>query len=313
MRAPRALIPLLAVCGAAAVVVTAGAGAAIEGAPDLGPALADGAREVPAATVTAMTWNVCGDAAPGCPLGSRPADLVRDIPRQMADVRVGGRKVNMDAVFLQEVCSGHVTALRKTSQFKAWSWEFAPYRGADGSPRKCANGQGRLGVAIGSRERLTDVRATELPSPPGVRRVALCGQVGAWHAKLCTARLSTARWDDDPRGDWRRKQAQKVAEVAGTGRVVFGGDLGEQPESRHLDVLYRDYAECDQGPGTARTGAKTRQDWNGTPVEKTDYLFASAPAGISCGVPETPVRSSDHRPVGAVVRFPDRDAIIEAR
>jgi len=313
VRAPRALIPLLAVCGAAAVVVTAGAGAAIEGAPNLGPALADGAREVPAATITAMTWNVCGDSASGCPLGSRPADLVREIPRQVADVRVGGRKVDMDAVFLQDICSGEVAALRKTSRFKAWSWEFAAYRGSDGAPRKCANGQGSFGVAIGSRERLTDVRTTELPSPSTVRRVALCGQAAAWHTKLCTARLSSTGWNDDPNGAWRRKQAQKVAEAAGTGRVVFGGDLGEQPESRNLDVLYRDYAECDQGPGTARTGAKTRQDAAGTPVEKTDYLFAYAPAGISCGVPETPVRSSDHRPVGAVVRFPDHEATIEAR
>lgn len=307
MRAPRALIPLLAVCGAAAVVVTAGAGAAIEGAPDLGPAHADAARELPAATVTAMTWNVCGDAAPGCPLGSRPAELVREIPQQLAEVRVGGRKVNLDAVFLQEVCSEQVSALGKAAPFQSWSWEFAAYRDVNGKPRDCANGQGRLGVAIGARERLTDARVTELPSPPKLRRVALCAQVDAWHAKLCTTRLSTTRWDDDPRGDYRPRQSRRLAEFAGTGRVLIGGDLAEEPESRNLDALYRQYAECDQGPGTARTGAETKQDWRGAALEKTDYLFASGAAGISCGVPETPVRASDHRPVGAVVRFPDSE------
>ncbi|MEV4254758.1 endonuclease/exonuclease/phosphatase family protein, partial [Spirillospora sp. NPDC049652] len=71
MRAPRALIPLLAVCGAGVVVALAGAGAAIEKSPALGST--DAGRPQRAAadgpvSVTALTWDVCGDAEPGCPL-----------------------------------------------------------------------------------------------------------------------------------------------------------------------------------------------------------------------------------------------------
>jgi endonuclease/exonuclease/phosphatase (EEP) superfamily protein YafD len=153
---------------------------------------------------------------------------------------------------------------------------------------------------------MSGVRTTLLPSPSHRRRVALCGQVKSWHTRVCTARLSTTQWDDDPRGEWRRRQTQRVAELAGSGRVIFGGDLAEAPTSRTLDVLYRDFAECDQGPNTARTGAGTLQAAGGAAKEKIDYLFATGDAGISCGVPETPVRASDHRPVAAVVRFPER-------
>ncbi|WP_243725484.1 endonuclease/exonuclease/phosphatase family protein [Actinomadura rubrisoli] len=300
MRSPRALLPLLSVCGAAAVVTAAGAGAAIDGLSGGGPAHADGERGTPAVTIQAVTWNVCGEAAPGCPLGARPAELARRIVQQAASTEVGGRRVRPNAVFLQEVCAGQVQTLKKAGRLAKWSWAFAPFtRGP-----ACADGQGRPGVAVGTDAALTGVRQVRLPSPVRLGRVALCGDVAAWGTRICTTQLSSPAWDEDPRGEWRRKQARALASLAGTGgRVVVGGDLAAGPESPAFDVLYRDYSECDQGPGPARTGAKTVQDWRGAAVEKNDYLFLSKSAGVSCGVPAAPVRASDHRPLSAVINF----------
>ncbi|WP_131737800.1 endonuclease/exonuclease/phosphatase family protein [Actinomadura roseirufa] len=296
MRSPRALIPLLSVCGAAAVVTAAGAGAAIDGLSGSGPAHADGERRAPAVTIKAMTWNVCGGAAVGCPLGARPAELSRRIALQLNNVEVGGRKIRTNVALLQEVCAGQVETLKKSGRFGTWSWAFAPFtRGPS-----CADGQGRLGVAVGTEAALSGVRQSRLPSPTRIGRVALCGDVASWGVRVCATQFSST---DDPGGQWRRKQAHTLASLAGGGRVVVGGDLADEPGAPALDTLYRDYSECDQGPGPARTGAKTVQDWRGAAVQKTDYLFLSKTTGVSCGVPVSAVRSSDHRPVSAVIRF----------
>jgi endonuclease/exonuclease/phosphatase family metal-dependent hydrolase len=302
VRAPRALIPLLAVCGAAAVVVTAGAGAAIErGADATTPALADAAQVVPRTTVNAMTWNVCGDT--GCPFGTRPAELAGQIAHQMAENEVGGRKVEMNAVFLQEVCSGHVDALRSIDRLRSWNWAFAPMRTAGDAKRTCANGQGDYGIAVGAESGLSGVREIKLPSPAGYGRSVVCGSVAAWQTRLCSVQLSSPQWDDDPRGEWRGKQIGKLTELAAETRVIVGGDFTERPEAPALDPLYRDFAECDQGPGESRTGAMTQQGAGGATVAKTDYLFISKTAGASCGVSKAPVAASDHRPLAAAVRF----------
>ncbi|MEW2356014.1 endonuclease/exonuclease/phosphatase family protein [Spirillospora sp. NPDC029432] len=301
MRAPRALIPLLAVCGAAAVVATAGAGAAIELDPDArGPALADAAEEVPPATVNAMTWNVCGDT--GCPLGTRPDELVKEISQRTASNEVGGRRVRMNAVLLQEVCSGHVDTLRKSGALRSWSWTFAPMR-SGGAKRTCANGQGEYGVAVGAESALSEIEEKRLPSPDRHGRSAVCGTVAAWQTRLCSVQLSSAQPDDDPGGAWRGKQIGELAGFAEESRVIVGGDFTERPESPALDPLYRDFAECDQGPGESRTGALTQQGPGGTAVAKTSYLFISKEAGASCGVSSAPVAASDHRPLAAAVRF----------
>ncbi|GAA2446936.1 hypothetical protein GCM10010191_75120 [Actinomadura vinacea] len=300
MRTPRALIPLLAVAGAAAVVVTAGAGAAIEqvSVPS-GPALADAVQDVAPATVNAMTWNVCGDT--GCPMGTRPAELAGEVARQMNGSEVGGRQVRMNAVLLQEVCSGHVDTLK--AKLRSWSWAFAPARTTGGAERQCANGQGRHGVAVGADSGLSDVKEMRLPAPDRYGRSAICGTVSTSRTRLCSVQLSSAQPDDDPRGQWRAKQIGKLTELAGEDRVIVGGDFTERPEAPALGTLYRDFAECDQGPGESRTGAMTQQDWRGNAVAKTDYLFISKTAGASCGVSPAPVRTSDHRPLAATVRF----------
>jgi endonuclease/exonuclease/phosphatase family metal-dependent hydrolase len=303
VRPPRALIPLLAVVGAAAVVVTAGAGAAIDKIPGTaGPALADAAAEaLPPASVNAMTWNVCGDT--GCPLGARPGELATEIARQLAGSEVGGRTVGMNAVFLQEVCSGHLDTLKGNDRLRSWSWAFAPSRTTGGAERACANGQGRLGVAVGTESPMSDVAEVKLPSPDRYGRSAVCGTVGTWGARLCGVQLSSSQWDDDPRGQWRAKQIGVLGELAVQDRVIIGGDFTERPESPALDPLYKTFAECDQGPNESRTGAMTQQDWRGTAVAKTDYLFISKTAGASCGVSGTPTRASDHRPLAAAVHF----------
>ncbi|MGH3243740.1 MAG: endonuclease/exonuclease/phosphatase family protein [Spirillospora sp.] len=281
------------------VVAAAAAGASIEGLPGGGhapaAAHADGA-EVPAAAVTinAVTWNVCGDAAPGCPLAADPAALAKQVEQRMHATEVGGRKVAPDAVLLQEVCEGHVRVFRKTGWMARWAWAFAA--SPKGAP--CSAGQGRSGVAIGTSAPLAGTERSDLPSSPGRERVALCGEVPSWTTRVCVTRL-----DPSENAGWRRKQATALASLAGTGRVLVGGDLGDAPESPALDPLYRTYAECDQS-GRTRTGAKTRQDWTGTAVEKTDYLFIARSAAVSCSVPAQRVKASDHRPLSAVVRYP---------
>ncbi|TDC84270.1 endonuclease/exonuclease/phosphatase family protein [Actinomadura sp. 7K507] len=294
MRSPRALIPLLSVCAAAAVVAAAATGAGIEDLPGDGrPAHADGAATPPpeAVTINAMSWNVCGDAGPGCPLGTAPSDLGEQIVQRMNSTEVGGREVATNAVLLQEVCEGHVRDFKKA--LVKWSWAFTPLPKGP----SCAQGHGRLGLAIGTDAPLEGTGEAKLPSPPGQAHVALCGEVSSWTTRLCVTQFSSSE-DDEA----RRKQARALVTLAGTGRVLVGGDLAATPDSRALDPLYDAYAECDQS-GSSRTGAKTRQNWQGTAVEKTDYLFVSKSAGVSCSVPTTRTEASDHRPLSGVVRF----------
>ncbi|MFG1998093.1 endonuclease/exonuclease/phosphatase family protein [Spirillospora sp. NPDC048911] len=299
MRAPRALIPLLAVAGAAVVVVTAGAGAAIEQGDDSGPPRADAAQATRTTAVNVLNWNVCGDTDARCPLGTKPAEVVKTVVTQMKNNVVSGRKVKADAVFLQEVCSGHVKAIAEQTGTNAWSWKFAPVLQTNGKPATCKNGQGQLGVGMGTEHEITGVEKVYLPSPRARRQVALCGNV----ASLGNLRLCTAQLSDEPNGEWRRKQTQKIVSLAGAGRVVFGGDFNDQPKQPALDVLYRSFAECDQAAGGARAGERTHQNAQGLAVAKTDYVFATKTAGIACEVPNLPVRTSDHRPIAAVVHF----------
>ncbi|URM97580.1 endonuclease/exonuclease/phosphatase family protein [Actinomadura madurae] len=293
MRSPRALIPLLSVCAAAAVVTAAATGASIEGLPGGGggPAHADGAAPRPAAvTITAMSWNVCG--GPGCPSGAAPAGAAKDIVQRMRATEVGGRKVRTNAVLLQEVCEGQLRTVKKA--MSGWSWAFAPSPGGG----TCADGQGDAGLAIGTDAELTEHGQTKLPAPAGHSRIALCGEVPSWKTRVCVTQLGTS---ED--AQWRRKEAGTLATLAGKGRVLIGGDFADAPDSPALDPLYAAYAECDQ-TGSSRTGAKTRQNWQGTAVEKTDYLFIGKSASVSCTVPTANTKSSDHRPLSAVIRYP---------
>ncbi|MFG2020812.1 endonuclease/exonuclease/phosphatase family protein [Actinomadura geliboluensis] len=291
MRSPRALIPLLSVCAAAAVVTAAATGASIDGLPGGGgPAHADAPAPRPAAvTINAVTWNVCG--GPGCPSAAEPAALAKQIVQRTRATEVGGRKVKTNAVLLQEVCEGQVRTAEQSTG--TWTWAFAATPGG----ASCAQGQGRVGVAIGTDSPLTETRQAKLPAPAGRTRIALCGEVASWATRVCVTRL-----DPSEGGDWRQKEARALAVLGGGGRVLLGGDFADSPDSPALDPLYGAYAECDQS-GSSRTGAMTRQNWQGAAVQKTDYLFIPKAAGVSCSVPATRVRTSDHRPMSAEVRF----------
>ena len=300
VRAPRALIPLVSICAAAAVVAAAATGASIEGlSGDDGPAHADiAATSAPSeATINAMTWNVCGGTEPECPLGDDPAALARQVTQRMHATEVGGRTVRTNAVLLQEVCEGHLRGFKKTGWLTSWTWAFAA---SPGGP-SCAKGQGRAGVAIGTEAPLTETQPSKLPAPSGQTRVALCGEVATWATRVCVTQFSPP---ED--AGWHRRQAAALASLAGTGRVLVGGDLTAAPDNPVLDELYRRFAECDQS-GPARTGARTRQNWEGTAVQKSDYLFINESAAVSCSVPGTRTKASDHRPVSAVIRFGERD------
>ncbi|MEV4254810.1 endonuclease/exonuclease/phosphatase family protein, partial [Spirillospora sp. NPDC049652] len=236
----------------------------------------------------------------GCPLGGDPDGLVRRIDRQLAATAVAGRPVQPDALLLQRVCSAQVKSLKALGRLKSWSWTFAPQPAADDrTDRTCVNGQGRLGLAIATREPLTEVRHAGLPSQPGHGRIAVCGTVQAWAARVCTAQFSSAEPDDDPDGAWRPKQTQTLLGLADADRVVIGGDFTDKPRAKSLDAFYSIYSEC----GGKRVGDPTRQDASGKATEKTDYLFASPSAALSCGVPAAPVHASDHRPLTATIRF----------
>ncbi|MBO2449350.1 endonuclease/exonuclease/phosphatase family protein [Actinomadura barringtoniae] len=305
MRAPRAVVPLLAVTGATVVVVTAGAGAAIKGGSSghSGPASAADTASRPAVPVNVLTWNVCGNKSAHCPLGADPAKLAATISYTAQNATVDGTKARANVVFLQEVCSGHVKRLGGYGWLRSWSWAFAPAKQADGKPKTCANGQGQFGVALGSAQKLGNVTRTYLKSPKFEGRVAVCANVASWSARLCTAHLSSGMKADDPTGAYRKVQTARLKSLvgAGTGRVVLGGDFNDQPTKPALDVLYGAYRECDQGTGVTHGGESTHQNAKGKAWEKLDYIFTGKTATVSCDVPNSVVRSSDHRPVIAAI------------
>ncbi|WP_433331414.1 endonuclease/exonuclease/phosphatase family protein [Spirillospora sp. CA-294931] len=286
------------------MVVAAGAGAAIDGSPDIGPLHGDAPREVSASDVTlnAMTWNVCGDGAPDCPSGIRPADVVKKITALMKGGVAGGQKVTANVVMLQRVCEGQLKSLRQGG-LRSWSWAFAPSRPAKGKTAVCGGGQGQSGVALGTERKLSGVQRVALPSPAIESRTALCGTVAAWSTRVCTARLSSAAKGDDPRGEWRERQTQALAGLLSGPRAVLGADLVDPPNTAPLDVLYRGFRECGQGPKGERTGAGTRQDGKGRAVDKVDYLFTTKSAQVTCGVPAAPMSAATHRPLYASVHF----------
>ncbi len=240
-------------------------------------------------TINAVTWNVCG--GPGCPSGAAPAKLTKQVVQRMRSTEVGGRKVRTNAVLLQEVCEGHVRTFKKTMD--TWTWAFA----ASPTVALARRARAKLASRSAPTNRSSGPARRSSPPPPTAR------------ASHCAARCRPGRPGCASRSSARpratsggRRRPAPSRRSLGTGRVLVGGDLADSPDSPALDPLYTAYDECDQS-GASRTGAKTRQNWQGTAVEKTDYLFITKSAAVSCSVPSARTKASDHRPMSAEIRF----------
>lgn len=87
--------------------------------------------------------------------------------------------------------------------------------------------------------------------------------------------------------------------------VILAGDINEEPSGPAWRTLAADYRDAyDVSPsGGEYTYSATR------PVRRIDGIFASSEVEVlECGVPDVAgiERASDHRPVLAVLRLPDR-------
>jgi len=264
-------------------------------------------------SVKVMTWNACGGNNTSCRFFTEPGALVVAAREHMRNHGPAA-----DAVFLQEICSGHIAPLQRELERHyghPWDVRFAAIRHVVGDDPlrapawQCRRDRGEYGVAVAVPAGNTEWQVRYLPSPDRTEwRVALCARVAAWRLTLCNAHLS---YDgDDPTGEYRVRQVDAyigLVREAG-GPVVFGGDLNLPPDSPVLAPAYARFVECAQtgrdsprgGPGTFY--ASSPRD-NGRTV-KVDYLFTDQILAHSCGVLPTVERGSDHRPLWIIVDLP---------
>ncbi|MEV6034818.1 endonuclease/exonuclease/phosphatase family protein [Nonomuraea sp. NPDC052116] len=271
---------------------------------------------VPARTIKIMTWNVCGNNG-DCQYYEDPDGLIAAIRWHML-----GHGAPMDAAIIQEFCSSFAKPLERELEEhygSGWDVRFAPIkikRGADPAAapdKQCVRGRGDYGIAIAVPEENTWYGINYLPSVEGTEwRVAVCATVESWQVKLCNAHFSNG--GEDSTGSIRAQQVTAYQEFVWPSRfrVIFGGDLNRTPPgsaaSGGLTPLYNAFVECAQadqssprtGPGTYYT--TTPHDNDAT--VKLDYLFTQPGIAHTCGVPGSPVASSDHRPMWMTVNLP---------
>lgn len=295
-------------------------------------ATAVSAQQVP--TLRVMTWNMCGESggvtptlhflSPAyCPSRGQPA-------AKMAKVAALAKGLHLDAVLLQEVCSGapgsHLDLLEHDLG-RGWSFAWAPTKRDDGRS-DCRDGlAGTYSTAIAVRGRISSVVERQpLPIPAGFEQSQiLCATVVGWQSTVCTTQLDNE--DQLPAGTYAA-EVQAVREtIARYQRVVFGGDFNTQVAAK-LAPLYQLAQECDQQAytPTGSTNAPTHSSWDPSRADpgrydyvKLDYLFAAS-GFKDCGTrldlsdradyasTTAPTGVSDHAPLYGITRGgPDLD------
>lgn len=268
-------------------VVSAGATATSPGDPT--------ASAYVATSVRAATWNICGEAG-----GATPVDLGYCPDRNRPDVKADAiadvvRQRDLNAVLLQEVCSGNADDGSGNSSSDPanpsdlewiasrlgpeWTFRWATVVRPDGRS-DCRGGlSGTLSVAIGVKGTITWSHAVPLPVPLGEgadRAQVLCVGVADWDSHVCTTHLANI---DDP-SVYAAEVETVRSEVAGYPSVVLGGDFNTGiPDN--LQALYGTLAECDQQsylPGDANNEATHFTYTPGAPYtgRKIDYLFSTS-------------------------------------
>ncbi|MEU3267481.1 LamG-like jellyroll fold domain-containing protein [Streptomyces bacillaris] len=226
-------------------------------------------------SVRAMTWNICGEAGGGTP-GTGAYCPDRNDPRaKAAAVAEVVRARDLNAVMLQEVCSGpFVPGLNSgsgapsqldeiaTTLGPEWSFRWAevwrPATAAfpQGSSYCRAGLTGTLSVAVGVKGRIDWQRIRTMPVPVDAgqsRTQALCVGAAGWESHLCSAHV--ANFDAAAR-QGRMTQAQAdglyadqigvIKEMAaGLPSVVVGGDFNTRLRTK-LQPLHDTLYECDE-------------------------------------------------------------------
>ena len=161
----------------------------------------------------------------------------------------------------------------------------------------------RLGVDVRWRE---DLRLSRTPglhqrglAVAGLRLSGRDFVVGSFHLGL--------------RGDERLRHVDEIAGRLGSadGPVILGGDVNEQPGQpawRALTERWRDaYAAAPSGEGNTYSARHPHKRIDGVLVDPSVEV-------VSCGVPDAPGMelASDHRPVLAVLRLPDRGSSLDS-
>lgn len=321
----------------AALGITAGAAMATH--PAAGGSSGNGSGSK-ANSVRVMTWNMCANTDPEksklCPNG-RNTDKITEALEE----RINGTR-NLNAVFLQEMCSADIDRLGTMGELKGWHWKFSPVtdkgsgskKGPKLKKRPCAgNGRGYFGEAVGVKA--DDAKFTEHPyaikNVPNardhwkhwnVRASAVCAD--ALGTRFCSTHLTP--WNgghdpDHPRSEFLTSQNGEAKELAALGKgrkqVVMGGDLNSRPtdtfqwQGKTVDMLgplYDGYRECSQSAaGGPRTGTPTFQEMKDGKLvrkKKLDYVFTNRSAQkTSCTVSKERFPLSDHVPVTAEITF----------
>ncbi|WP_158819155.1 LamG-like jellyroll fold domain-containing protein [Streptomyces sp. NRRL S-623] len=262
----RGLVVLLAavLLGTAALP---GRAAAVDGPP------ASDAYSRP--SVRAMTWNVCGEAGGSTP-GTGAYCPDRNEPQaKAAAVGEAVRARDLNAVMLQEVCSGpFLSGLNSGSGGPSqldriaaelgpeWSFRWAevwrPATAAfpQGSSYCRAGLTGTLSVAIGVKGRIDWQRTRTMPVPVDAgqsRTQALCVGAAGWESHLCTAHVANfdaaARQGRMTQAEADGLYADQIGVIeemaAGLPSVVVGGDFNTRLRAK-LQPLYDTLYECDE-------------------------------------------------------------------
>ncbi|MBT2442942.1 hypothetical protein J7E93_23105 [Streptomyces sp. ISL-36] len=265
-------------------------------------------------SVRAMTWNICGEAGGTLPSSGGFCPFRNDPKAKAKAIGDVVRARNLNAIMLQEVCSGprrtEVPDTGAPSQLDeiaaqlgkdTWSFRWAEVWRPAGTSY-CRGGlTGTLSVAIGVKGRITWSDSEVLPVPLGTqqnRGQVLCAEAAGWENHLCATHVSNFGQDVEL-GQMSQDRADQLYEdqietiramAAKFPSVVLGGDFNTRLRDR-LQPLYDTMAECDQRsylPGDASnevtkyTPAVASKDANEAITDpsyetsKIDYLFSTS-------------------------------------
>ncbi|WP_159042082.1 endonuclease/exonuclease/phosphatase family protein [Streptomyces sp. TP-A0875] len=286
------------------------------------------AGAAPASLLNVMSWNVCANNNNDCGWSHERAGYLE------LNEQIKNRLKNPDVIFFQEFCEKHakrVEWMLESETGTGWDVRFAPVHHATSGPlvqKECAMGpapdladRGSFGVAIAVPDENVWYKRHDLPSPDAAtweQRTALCASIPSRAVMVCNAHFSAGgKKNDDPDGDWRRKQARKMLEIGEQYRkkgyrVVFGGDFNSVPPDYTIsdgpnNILvdtYEAYRECDEGlwAGSPRNGRATKP-FPDREI-KIDYIFAPNAAQFASCTVTSDAGKSDHYPIYGRVSLP---------
>jgi endonuclease/exonuclease/phosphatase family metal-dependent hydrolase len=252
-----------------------------------------------AATVSVMSFNVCGGVCHRGEVSRTAAFTVRTAVARKADV-----------VLLQELCHSQYIRIRKLLAARGYSGRFAAstQSGAcDDDDRQHGKG---FGVAVLVHGRATSPVVRHLPTPAGFEPRLMLGVTAAVGGRpTLVAVVHLAPSPAAGLGAQMGSVADYLNPRAGR-PVIVGGDFNALPHYGGLSRLYGRAAggtgrfiEMDQmrGGTAARSGAPTFD----VAGRKIDYIFASAGLFARPRAVALPTAMSDHRVYIGTVRVPN--------